>query len=185
MGLKSKFLISLIIVTLVSLIASDVFAAKSDVFAAKNDSTLSSTGKNTQMKFTWKDGEGVKKVVVKDKDGNVILTKKYDVIEKEKTEVVPQIGAPYEVDMQDTDGTWSRWTKVPDTPFTNKTPNEEWGPVGGIVEFPQIEEPGTAIPDSSDHNYGALAGIIVGAIAGVIALISAVWYVRRRRTKAI
>lgn len=58
-------------------------------------------------------------------------------------------------------------------------------PVGGIAEFPQIEEPGTAIPDLSDHNYGALARIIVGAIVGTIILISAVWYVRRRRTKAI
>jgi len=58
-------------------------------------------------------------------------------------------------------------------------------PVGGIVEFPQIEEPGTAIPDLSDHNYSALARIIVGAIVGTITLISAVWYVRRRRTKAI
>jgi hypothetical protein len=59
------------------------------------------------------------------------------------------------------------------------------GTVGGVVEFPQIEEPGAAIPDLSDHNYGALAGIIVGAIVGVIMLISAVWYIRRRRTKAI
>jgi len=57
--------------------------------------------------------------------------------------------------------------------------------VGGIVEFPQIEEPGTAIPDLSDHNYSALARIIVGAIVGTIILISAVWYVRRRRAKAI
>lgn len=59
------------------------------------------------------------------------------------------------------------------------------GGVGGIVELPQIEEPGTATPDLSDHNYGALAGIIAGAIASVIALISAVWYIRRRRTNAI
>jgi len=59
------------------------------------------------------------------------------------------------------------------------------GGVGGIVEFPQIEEPGAVTPDLSDHNYGALAGIIVGAIVGTITLISAVWYVRRRRTKAI
>jgi len=58
-------------------------------------------------------------------------------------------------------------------------------PVGGIAEFPQIEEPGTVTPDLSDHNYGALAGIIVGAIVGTIMLISAVWYIRRRRTKAI
>jgi len=58
--------------------------------------------------------------------------------------------------------------------------------VGGVAEFPQIEEPGTAIPDySSEHNYGPLAGIIVGAIVGTIILISAVWYIRRRRTKAI
>jgi len=57
--------------------------------------------------------------------------------------------------------------------------------VGGIVELPGVEEPGAAIPDLSDHNYGALAGIIVGAIVGVIMLISAVWYIRRRRTKAI
>jgi len=59
------------------------------------------------------------------------------------------------------------------------------GGVGGIVEFPQIEEPGAAIPNSSEHNYGALAGIIAGAIAGVTVLISAAWYIRRRRTKAI
>jgi len=58
------------------------------------------------------------------------------------------------------------------------------GGVGGIVEFPQIEEPGTATPDLSEHNYGALAGIIAGAIAGATALISAAWYIRRRRTKA-
>ena len=57
--------------------------------------------------------------------------------------------------------------------------------VGGIVEFPDIEEPGAVTPDSSGHNYGALAGIIVGATVGVIMLISAAWYVRRRRTKAI
>jgi len=57
--------------------------------------------------------------------------------------------------------------------------------VGGIVELPQIKEPGAVTPDSSGHNYGALAGIIVGAIVGTIMLISAVWYVRRRRTKAI
>jgi len=53
-------------------------------------------------------------------------------------------------------------------------------PVGGIVELPQIEEPGAVPPDSSGHNYGTLAGIIVGAIVGVIMLISAVWYARRR-----
>lgn len=57
--------------------------------------------------------------------------------------------------------------------------------VGGIVEFPQLEEPEAVTPDLSDHNYGALAGIIVGAIVGTIALIGAAWYVRRRRTKAI
>jgi hypothetical protein len=57
--------------------------------------------------------------------------------------------------------------------------------VGGIVEFPQMEQPGAVTPDSSGHNYGALAGIIIGAIVGVIMLISAVWYIRRRRTKAI
>jgi len=57
--------------------------------------------------------------------------------------------------------------------------------VGGIVELPQLEEPGTVTPNLSDHNYDALAGIIVGAVVGVIALISAVWYMRRRRTKAI
>jgi len=62
-----------------------------------------------------------------------------------------------------------------------KEPRED---VGGIVETPQIEEPGTAIPDSLEHNYGASAGIIAGAIAGVTALISAAWYIRRRRTKA-
>jgi hypothetical protein len=64
-----------------------------------------------------------------------------------------------------------------------------WGPppsgVGGIAELPGIEEPGAVTPDSSGHNYGALAGIIVGAIVGVIMLISAAWYIRRRRTKAI
>jgi len=58
-------------------------------------------------------------------------------------------------------------------------------PVGGIVELPGIEEPGAVTPDSSGHNYGALAGIIVGATVGVIMLISAAWYIRRRRTKAI
>jgi len=57
--------------------------------------------------------------------------------------------------------------------------------VGGIVELPGIEEPGAVTTDSSGHNYGALAGIIVGAIVGVIMLISAAWYVRRRRTKAM
>jgi len=58
-------------------------------------------------------------------------------------------------------------------------------PVGGIVELPGIEEPGVVTPDSSGHNYGALAGIIVGATVGTIMLISAAWYIRRRRTKAI
>lgn len=58
-------------------------------------------------------------------------------------------------------------------------------PVGGIIETPQIEEPGTVTPDLSEHNYGTPAGIIVGAIVGVIALIGAVWCIRRRRTKAI
>ena len=57
--------------------------------------------------------------------------------------------------------------------------------VGGIVKFPQMEQPGAVTPDSSGHNYGALAGIIVGATVGVIMLISAAWYIRRRRTKAI
>ena len=57
--------------------------------------------------------------------------------------------------------------------------------VGGIVKSPDIEEPGAAIPDSSGHNFGAPAGIIAGAAVGVIMLISAAWYVRRRRTKAI
>lgn len=56
--------------------------------------------------------------------------------------------------------------------------------VGGIITPPQIEEPGAATPDSSGHNFGAPAGIIAGAIAGVTALIGAVWYIRRRRTKA-
>lgn len=58
------------------------------------------------------------------------------------------------------------------------------GGVGGIVEFPQLGEPGAATPDLSGHNYGAAAGIIAGAVAGVIALTGAVWYIRRRRTKA-
>jgi hypothetical protein len=57
--------------------------------------------------------------------------------------------------------------------------------VGGVIELPMVEEPGAVTPDSSGHNYGASAGIIVGAIVGTIALISAAWYVRRRRTKAI
>jgi len=57
--------------------------------------------------------------------------------------------------------------------------------VGGIVELPGVEEPGAVTPDSSGHNYGALAGIIVGATVGTIMLISAAWYIRRRRTKAI
>jgi len=57
-------------------------------------------------------------------------------------------------------------------------------PVGGIVELPGIEEPGATVPYSSGHNYGALAGIIAGATVGVTALISAAWYIRRRRTKA-
>lgn len=61
---------------------------------------------------------------------------------------------------------------------------EPEGIVGGIAEFPQLEEPGAVPPDLSEHNYGALAGIIVGAVVGTIALIGAVWYVRRRRTKA-
>jgi len=52
--------------------------------------------------------------------------------------------------------------------------------VGGILEFPQMEEGGSATPELAEHNYGATAGII----AGVIALTGAVWYVRRRRTKA-
>lgn len=56
--------------------------------------------------------------------------------------------------------------------------------VGGIVEFPRLEEPGAVTPDSSGHNDGAAAGIIAGAIAGVTALISATWYIRRQRTKA-
>jgi len=62
---------------------------------------------------------------------------------------------------------------------------EKQSAVGGIVETPQIEEPGAVTPDSSGYNYGALAGIIVGAIVGTITLISAAWYIRRRRTKAI
>lgn len=68
-----------------------------------------------------------------------------------------------------------------------KNPKQVMVGVGGIIELPQIEEPGTAIPapDSSGHNYGASADIIAGAIAGVTALISAAWYIRRRRTKAI
>jgi len=66
---------------------------------------------------------------------------------------------------------------------------EEWihitasSGVGGIVEFPQLEKPGVVTTELSEHNYGAAAGII-GAVAGVIALTGAVWYVRRRRTKA-
>ena len=57
-------------------------------------------------------------------------------------------------------------------------------PVGGIIETPQIEEQGIVTLDLSEHNYGASAGIIAGAIAGVIMLVSAAWYIRRRRTKA-
>lgn len=56
--------------------------------------------------------------------------------------------------------------------------------VGGIVETPQIEEPRTVTPDLLGHNYGALAGTIAGAIAGGTALISVLWYIRKRRTKA-
>jgi len=70
-------------------------------------------------------------------------------------------------------------------PYNGFTYEYPPGGVGGVVDLPGIEEPGTVTTDSSDHNYGALAGIIVGAIVGVIMLISAVWYVRRRRTKAI
>ncbi|MCJ7669770.1 MAG: hypothetical protein MUO61_04545 [Dehalococcoidia bacterium] len=56
---------------------------------------------------------------------------------------------------------------------------------GGIIQLPDIEEGGAAIPDLSGHNHGTPAGIIAGAIAGATALISAAWYIRRRRTKAI
>jgi len=56
---------------------------------------------------------------------------------------------------------------------------------GGIIQLPDVEEPGVAIPDLSGHNHGTPAGIIAGAIAGATALISAAWYIRRRRTKAI
>ncbi len=54
-------------------------------------------------------------------------------------------------------------------------------PVGGIIELPQIEEPGIAIPDSSGHNYALLAAIVAGAVIGII---GTAWYIRRRRTKA-
>lgn len=57
--------------------------------------------------------------------------------------------------------------------------------VGGIIEFPQLEEPETAIPNSSGHNRDASASITAGAIAGAAVLIGAAWYIRRRRTKAI
>lgn len=56
--------------------------------------------------------------------------------------------------------------------------------VGGVVEVPGMGEPGAATPDLWEHDYGASAGIVAGAIAGVIALTGAVWYIRRRRTKA-
>jgi hypothetical protein len=55
--------------------------------------------------------------------------------------------------------------------------------VGGIVEFPQIEEPGTAIPapDSSGNNDALWPAIVAGAVIGII---GTAWYIRRRRTKA-
>lgn len=115
-------------------------------------------------------------------DFNTALSEAYGEIEKAWTEIQKMETTPHDVNFgnlaSSLTNSWGYLREAEQLALAA-------GIIGGIVEFPQIEEPGTAVPDLSGHNYGASAGMIVGAIAGVIALISAAWYIRRRRTKAI
>jgi len=81
----------------------------------------------------------------------------------------------------DPDGEYTAYDHDPFEVRFAETPQDG---VGGIGEFPQIHERGSFAPDLSGEDHGLSASIIAGVIGGVTVLVSAAWYIRRRRRKA-
>lgn len=52
--------------------------------------------------------------------------------------------------------------------------------VGGIAEWPEIDETQPTVSEPSTTNYALWAGIAAGATATVVVVIGAAWYARRR-----